>query len=245
MNVIILSLYAGLFTYFFTFLGSGLVFFFKKDNSKILDFSLALSIGVMLSASFFSLLNPAIEYISIMKISRLNLFFGFMFGGVFLFLTEIIFNKKIDTKNKRLFMLFFAITMHNIPEGLAIGVAFGSIINNNIMPAVILTIGIALQNFPEGASISLPMKRDGISAKKAFFFGQISALVEPISSVIGSTIVLKIKLILPFLLSFAAGAMIYVTVCELLPEALKSDKKNLTAIIVLLGFSLMMMLDLI
>jgi len=245
LNIALIAFCAGLFTYFVTLIGASTVFLFKKINKDFLNISLALAAGIMLSAAFFSLLKPAIDNISALHLSKLNLILGFLFGGLFLYLTDILFNRKMTNENKRLFMLFTAITIHNIPEGLAIGIAFGSLAHSNLTPAIMLTIGIAIQNFPEGALISLPMRREGKSLKKSFFYGQISAIVEPVFSFLGAILVLKIKFILPFALSFAAGAMIFVTVSELIPEALKSDKKNLLAIITLLGFTLMMILDLI
>ena len=242
MNVIVLSLCAGLFTYFFTALGASMVFFFKDENHKILDLTLAFAIGIMLSASFFSLLNPAIENIKTLNISILNIIVGFLSGGLFIYIIDYFISKKKDFDNKNLFLLFLSITMHNIPEGLVLGIAFGSMMD--FVSAIMLTIAIALQNFPEGASISLPMRKAKESIKKSFFYGQISAIVEPIFSVIGACLVLKIKYILPFSLSFAAGAMIYVSICQLIPETLKNDKKNLLTLIILIGFTLMMILDL-
>ena len=144
-------------------------------------------------------------------------------------------------------MLILSITLHNIPEGLAVGVAFGSIkygidgasLNN----AILLAFGIGLQNFPEGTAVSVPLRREGLSVKKSFFYGQLSGIVEPISGVLGALLVLKVRLILPFLLSFAAGAMIYVVIQELIPASQSNEKKDLMALFSLLGFSLMMILD--
>ena len=144
-------------------------------------------------------------------------------------------------------MLVFSIVLHNIPEGLVIGFAFGAanlgIANTSIIAAITLAIGIGLQNFPEGSAISLPLRREGISRGKSFFYGQLSGAVEPISAVIGVILVTKIQILLPFLLSFAAGAMIYVVVEELIPESQSNDKKDLMALFTLLGFSVMMVLD--
>ena len=144
-------------------------------------------------------------------------------------------------------MLITSITLHNIPEGLAVGVAFGSVIYGlegaTLSSAFLLALGIGLQNFPEGTAVSVPLRREGMSRKKAFFWGQLSGIVEPISGVIGALLVLKIRLLLPFLLSFAAGAMIYVVVQELIPESQTNKKKELMALFTLIGFSVMMILD--
>ena len=144
-------------------------------------------------------------------------------------------------------MLIFSITLHNIPEGLAVGVAFGSIIYGlngaNLSSACLLALGIGLQNFPEGTAVSVPLRREGLSRKKAFFYGQLSGIVEPISGVIGALLVLKVQHLLPFLLSFAAGAMIYVVIEELIPESQTNKKKDLMALFSLIGFSIMMVLD--
>ena len=144
-------------------------------------------------------------------------------------------------------MLVSSITIHNIPEGLAVGIAFGSIYYGisgaTTISAVMLAIGIGLQNFPEGSAVSIPLRREGISRKKAFFYGQLSAIVEPIFGVIGAILVLKVQILLPFFLSFAAGAMIYVVVSELIPESQSNEKKELMAIFTIIGFSIMMILD--
>jgi len=144
-------------------------------------------------------------------------------------------------------MLISSITLHNIPEGLAVGVAFGSIAYGlegaTVMSACLLALGIGLQNFPEGTAVSVPLRRDGFSRKKAFFYGQLSGIVEPLSGVIGALLVVKIRFLLPFLLSFAAGAMIYVVVEELIPESQTNKKKDLMALFTLIGFSVMMILD--
>ena len=144
-------------------------------------------------------------------------------------------------------MLIISITLHNIPEGLAVGVAFGSVIYGlngaTISSAALLALGIGLQNFPEGTAVSVPLRREGMSRKKAFFFGQLSGIVEPISGVIGALLVLKVRYLLPYLLAFAAGAMIYVVIEELIPESQTNKKKDLMALFTLIGFSIMMILD--
>ena len=144
-------------------------------------------------------------------------------------------------------MLISSITIHNIPEGLAVGIAFGSVYYGltgaTTLSAIMLAIGIGLQNFPEGSAVSIPLRRDGMSRSKAFFYGQLSAIVEPIAGVLGAILVLKVRTLLPFFLSFAAGAMIYVVVSELIPESQSNKKKEIMAIFTIIGFSIMMILD--
>ena len=245
------ALLAGIFTFLITVLGSSLVFFFKSVNKNIMDIMLSLSAGIMLSASFFSLLNPAISISNELKlVTWLIIFSGFISGGILLLIGDKILNyldkrgKKSISKLKRSIMLFSSITLHNIPEGIAIGVAFGNILyGGSLISAISLTLGIAIQNFPEGAAVSLPLKRDNISSTKAFLFGGISGVVEPIFAVIGALLILKIKYLLSFILCFAAGAMIFVTVFDLIPESQSSEKKDLMAILFIIGFVIMMTLD--
>lgn len=248
------ALIAALFTWSVTILGASIVFFFKKVKKGIMDALLGFSAGVMIAASFWSLLNPAIEMANSLKMNSCFIaFVGFFSGGLLLFIGDKIythFSKKKSISNdkiKRCAMLIFSITLHNIPEGLVVGVAFGSLVYNipgsSLASAITLAIGIGLQNFPEGSAISLPLRREGISRKKSFFYGQLSGIVEPISAVLGAILVLKIRTILPFLLSFAAGAMIYVVVEELIPESQTNKRKDLMALFTLIGFSVMMILD--
>ena len=247
------ALIASLFTWSVTILGASIVFFFRKVNKSIMDALLGFSAGVMISASFWSLLNPSIEMANSLKISIITVFVGFFSGGLLLFIGDKIytyFSKKrsiSSDKLKRCAMLVFSITLHNIPEGLVIGVAFGSLIygisGSSLASAITLAIGIGIQNFPEGSAISLPLRREGLSRKKAFFCGQLSGIVEPISAVLGAILVLKVRTILPFLLSFAAGAMIYVVVEELIPESQSNKRKDLMDLFTLIGFSIMMILD--
>ncbi len=248
------ALIASIFTWGVTALGASIVFFFKKVNKTVMDAMLGFSAGVMISASFFSLISPALEMTKTLKMNGpLIISVGFLLGGILLFIGDKIYDlidKKKDTNTKsrkRCFMLISSITLHNIPEGLAIGVAFGSLAYNlpgtTLLSAFTLALGIGLQNFPEGSSVSLPLRREGYSRKKAFFYGQLSGIVEPISAVIGALLVLSIKTILPFLLAFAAGAMIYVVVEELIPESQTNQKKDLMAFFTLFGFVLMMILD--
>lgn len=251
------ALVAGIFTWAITALGAGIIFFFKKLNKTFLDGMLGFAAGVMIAASFFSLLSPAIEKCEELNMSPwLITTIGFLFGGLLLFIGDKIYDfydkkhpkKKKSSKNesmKRCMMLLAAITLHNIPEGLAIGVAFGSVQYhmNTIASAIILTIGIGIQNFPEGSAVSVPLMREKFSKKKAFFLGQLSAIVEPISAFIGALLITKINNLLPFMLSFAAGAMIYVVVEELIPESQTNKRKDIMALFTLIGFSLMMILD--
>ena len=205
----------------------------------------------MISASFFSLINPAIEMTYKLNINTwITISIGFLLGGLFLFISDKSFNKILSNKNnslKRIILLILSITIHNIPEGLVVGVSFASAYFNidgaSITSAIILTIGIALQNFPEGCAISLPLRREGLSLNKSFLYGTLSGIVEPISGVIGALLVLKIRLLLPFLLSFAAGAMIYVVISEIIPESQTNNNKELMSISSLIGFTIMMILD--
>ena len=248
LNYIYQALIATLFTYFMTALGASIVFFFKKISKNVMDAMLGFAAGVMTAASYFSLLAPAIVASEELNINPwIATSIGFISGGLLLFTADKIFNKLITKKNKRILMLVSSITIHNIPEGLAVGIAFGSIfygINGaTLTAAIMLAIGIGLQNFPEGSAVSIPLLREGVSRKKSFFYGQISAIVEPISGVLGAILVLKARILLPFFLSFAAGAMIYVVISELIPESQSNEKKELMAIFTIIGFSIMMILD--
>ena len=249
------ALIASLFTWSITTLGASIVFFFKEVRKGIMDALLGFSAGVMISASFWSLLSPAIEMATNLKMtSWIVAFTGFMSGGLLLFIGDKAFshfssknNNNGTGKVKRCLMLIFSITLHNIPEGLVIGVAFGSLAYGvegaTLASAITLAIGIGLQNFPEGSAVSLPLRREGMKRAKAFFLGQATGIVEPISAVLGAFLVLKIQVLLPFLLAFAAGAMIYVVVEELIPESQSNSRKDLMALFTLIGFSVMMILD--
>ncbi len=249
LNYVYQALLATIFTYGITALGAALVFFFKKVNRTLLDAMLGISAGVMIAASFFSLLLPAIESMESLKLNIFIIILGFMFGGILLFVGDKVCDKLVTESNKRILMLIISITLHNIPEGLAVGVAFGSTFfgldGATLLSASMLALGIGIQNFPEGTAVSVPLMREGVSRKKAFFYGQLSGIVEPISGVIGALLVTKIRMLLPFLLSFAAGAMIYVVVEELIPESQSNEKKDLMALFTLIGFSIMMCLDVI
>lgn len=248
LNYVYQALLATLFTYFLTALGAGIVFFFKNISKNVMDAMLGFAAGVMTAASFFSLLSPAIEHCETLNLTPwLIVFIGFFSGGLLLFLSDKIFNKLLSRKNKRILMLISSITIHNIPEGLAVGIAFGSVYYGltgaTTLSALMLALGIGLQNFPEGSAVSIPLRREGMSRTKSFFYGQLSAIVEPIAGVIGAILVLKVRILLPFFLSFAAGAMIYVVVSELIPESQSNKKKEVMAIFTIIGFSIMMILD--
>lgn len=251
------ALYATLFTWFVTALGASMVFAFKKISNKIMSFMFGFGAGVMIAASFFSLILPGVELAEKMhQISYLTVGFGFLIGGLFLFIIDIIMPhlhiKKdepegISTSWSRKILLVLAITLHNIPEGLAIGVAFGTIATNiegvTLMSAWILAIGIGLQNFPEGMAVSVPLRSEGLSRRKSFFYGQLSGCVEPISAILGVILVTIVEPILPFILGFAAGAMIYVVAEELIPSSKTSEENKLGTVGVMIGFLIMMVLD--
>ena len=254
LNPILQALIASTFTWGITLLGALMVCFFKEVNKKALNTILGFSAGVMIAASFWSLLLPSIELSEELGYIAWGLpALGFILGGLFVLLSDKFLDKTLSDKNsikkdslKRSILLVSAITLHNIPEGMSIGVAFGGISSGvsgmTLIGAIMLAVGIGIQNFPEGAAVSLPLRKEGFSRKKSFFIGQASALVEPISAVIGVILVLAVRSILPILLSFAAGAMITVAARELLPESI-SENKNLSTLGLIFGFVLMMVLD--
>lgn len=256
LNPIIQALLATIFTWSVTAVGASLVYFFKNVNKNIMDGMLGFAGGVMISASFFSLIAPAIDMAeSLNLIPWVITFLGFFSGGFLLFIGDKVYdiyikrhpNNDGSFNKKRCIMLISSITLHNIPEGMAVGVAFGSVVYGlngaTLAAAWTLALGIGLQNFPEGTAVSMPLRREGISRNKSFFIGQLSGIVEPIAGVIGAVLVIKVQILLPFLLSFAAGAMIYVVVEELIPESQTNKKKDLMALFTLIGFSVMMILD--
>lgn len=255
LNPVIQAFIATLFTWGITALGSLVVCFFKEVNKKVLNTILGFSAGVMIAASFWSLLSPSIELSEELGyIVWVLPTFGFIVGGLFVLLSDKFLDKVLKNRKdlrsadslKRCILLISAITIHNIPEGMSIGVAFGGIASNvpgmTVIGAIMLAVGIGIQNFPEGAAVSLPLRNEGFSRFKSFMYGQASALVEPISAIIGVVLALTIRNILPFLLSFAAGAMIAVAARELLPESVKEDK-NLATLGLIFGFTIMMVLD--
>jgi len=271
-NPVMQALYAGLFTWGLTALGAALVFLFNSSNRKALDMSLGFTGGVMIAASFWSLLSPAIAYVEMqneMGISDspswLAPAIGFFLGALFLFVLDKIiphmhiFAKReeaegVETNWRKTILLVLAIALHNIPEGLAVGVAFGALANPELLGmdghsvftiggAIALAIGIGIQNFPEGFAVSMPLRRMGVSKWKSWKWGQLSAIVEPIFAVIGAAIVMTILPILPYALSFAAGAMIFIVVEEVIPESQRGGNTDLATMGLIAGFIVMMCLD--
>lgn len=255
----LLALGGTLFSYGMTALGASLVFFFKKIEQRTLNALLGFAAGVMIAASFWSLLAPAIEISrDAGKSAWAPATIGFLCGGGFLLLVDKLLPhihfrlpdhkaEGISTSWKRSVLLILAITLHNIPEGLAVGVAFGALVDNPdpglLTGAIALAIGIGLQNFPEGAAVSIPLRREGMSRRKAFHYGQLSGMVEPVAGVAGAMLVVFMTPILPYALAFAAGAMIFVVIEEIIPEAQTAHESDYSTIGALIGFSLMMVLD--
>lgn len=253
MSNLLLTIILTLFTWFLTALGSSTIFLFKNINNKIMSLMFGFGAGVMIAASFFSLLLPAISLSdNLNQITYLNIGLGFLSGCVFILLIDLFTEKINKSKTKsnivsKNLLLILAVTLHNIPEGMAIGVAIGSAGLNmdgvTLSNGIILAIGIGLQNFPEGMAVSMPLVSDGMDKKKAFFYGQASGIVEPLSAILGYFLVLSIRSILPFILSFASGAMIYVVVEELIPTGKTKDDSKISTIGVIIGFTIMMILD--
>ena len=255
LNPVIQALIASIFTWGVTALGSLVVCFFKEVNKKILNTILGFSAGVMIASSFWSLLAPSIELSGELGYIAWALpAIGFSIGAMFVLLSDKFLDRALKNKEnlrgsaslKKSILLISAITIHNIPEGMSIGVAFGGIASGvpgvTSIGALMLALGIGIQNFPEGAAVSLPLRNEGFSRFKSFMFGQGSAIVEPIAAVIGAVLVIMMRSILPVLLSFAAGAMIAVAARELLPESI-IENKNLATSGLILVFTLMMILD--
>ena len=248
------------FTYFMTALGASLVFFFKAIHRSVLSLMLGFASGVMIAASFWSLLDPAIARAEENgDIAWIVVSIGFGLGGLFLYIADKLLphihfgpnheQEGLPSHLKRTILLVFSITLHNIPEGLAVGVAFGAAVNADnphvaVLAALSVAIGIGIQNFPEGAAVSIPLQQEGLSRSKSFLYGQASGIVEPIAGVIGALLVSKMEMILPYALAFAAGAMIYVVVEELIPEAQTTASARHFAVFgTMLGFIIMMILD--
>lgn len=259
LNPVTQALIAGCFTWGVTAFGAAGVFFFKKVNRKILDFMLGFTAGVMIAASYWSLLAPAIEMSADSNLpSWFPAMTGFLIGGIFLRITDKIiphlhmgFLKKeaegVKTHWQKTILLFLAVTLHNIPEGLAIGVAFGAVSAGfsaySLAGAITLAIGIAIQNFPEGFAVSIPLRRSGASRLKSFWYGQLSAIVEPLAAILGAATVTLVKPTLPYALAFAAGAMIFVTIEEVIPESQRNNNTDLATLGAMIGFTVMMVLD--
>lgn len=258
---VIMALFATLFTWFVTAAGASLVFFTKRFNQKVMDIMLGIASGVMIAASYWSLLAPAIEMSDgDWKPAAL----GFLLGGVTLFGIDKILPhlhpgmqmnqaEGVPTAWRRSVLLVLAITLHNIPEGLAVGVGFGALgetpdFSNPesiklIAGATALAFGIGIQNFPEGLAVAMPLRREGMGRVKAFLYGQASGMVEPVAGVLGAWFVLMMRPVLPYALAFAAGAMIFVVVEELVPESREEQNGDLASLGVLAGFTIMMSLD--
>jgi ZIP family zinc transporter len=271
-NPVIQALYAGMFTWILTAFGAGLVFFFKASNRKLLDAALGFTGGVMIAASFWSLLSPAIEYVELQNelgLSSTPVWLppavGFFAGASFLYILDKMiphlhmFGKEDEAEGpktdlKKTVLLVLAIAIHNVPEGLAVGVAFGALASPDLLgmdgtavftlgSAIALAIGIGIQNFPEGFAVSMPLRRMGVSKLKSWQWGQLSAIVEPIFAVIGAAIVMSVLPILPYALAFAAGAMIFIVVEEVIPESQRGGNTDLATMGLVAGFIVMMCLD--
>lgn len=254
-RLLLLSLAASTGTWFLTAVGAASVILFKPENRKLMNVMLGFASGVMIAASFWSLLQPAVEQAEIICRFPPGMIVtsGFISGAVFIRLCEKIISEFENKRSRHLnknFLLILSITLHNIPEGLAVGIAFGALHGKvftaaDIIPACSVALGIGIQNLPEGAAVSLPLRHDGCSVKKSFFIGQASGMVEPVAAVIGALLVVYIQHVLPFALSFAAGAMILVAVHELIPECQNNrEAAPYSATVgIICGFSLMTFLD--
>ncbi len=256
---VVQTLIATVFTWGMTALGAALIYSSRQIGRKMLDGMLGFAAGVMIAASFWSLLAPAIE----MSMERqipvwIPPAAGFLLGAVFLRLLDSVLPhlhlgfplqdaEGIKTSWRRTTLLVLAVTLHNIPEGLAIGVAFGAVASGlpsaSLAGAVALAIGIGIQNFPEGTAVSMPLRREGLSRFRSFWYGQLSGMVEPVAGVIGVVTVMIAREILPYALSFAAGAMIFVVVEELIPESQRGGHTDYATMGAIIGFIVMMILD--
>jgi ZIP family zinc transporter len=260
LNPIAQAFLATLFTWLMTAFGAGLVFLFREVNRKVLDGMLGFAAGVMIAASYWSLLAPAIEMAEAEGglPAWIPAAAGFLGGGAFLFLVDQLLPhlhlgfprseaEGLPTRWHRSILLVLAITLHNIPEGLAVGVAFGALAADlpsaTLGGALALALGIGIQNFPEGTAVSVPLRREGISSLRCFWYGQLSGIVEPAAGLIGATAVIMMRPVLPYALAFAAGAMIYVVVEELIPESQREHNHDIATIGTMIGFTVMMTLD--
>ncbi len=257
------TILATMFTYGVTALGATLVVFFKNLNKQALALMLGFAAGVMIAASFWSLLAPAISLADASAASTgipkwIPAIAGFLGGGAFLWLLDKIIPhlhrdmplekaEGMKTSRERSMLLILAITIHNIPEGLAVGVAFGAIAAGvpeaTLGGAIAVAIGIGIQNFPEGTAVSVPLRKEGMSLRKSFFYGQLSGIVEPIAGVVGAIAVIAMQQILPYALAFAAGAMIFVVAEELIPEPVLEGNTHVATFGLMIGFAVMMVLD--
>ena len=259
LNPVLQALIATLFTWSVTALGAAFVFFFKSINRKVLDGMLGFAAGVMIAASYWSLLAPAIEMAEAGSLPAwVPATTGFLMGGLFLWIIDKILPhlhlgfprqeaEGIKTSWHRSVLLVLAITLHNIPEGLAVGVAFGALASDlpsaTLGGAIALALGIGIQNFPEGTAVAVPLRREGFTRLRSFWYGQLSGFVEPIAGVLGAVAVILIKPMLPYALAFAAGAMIFVVVEELIPESQLEKNTDIATLGAMGGFAVMMTLD--
>ncbi|MCB5225086.1 MAG: ZIP family metal transporter [Candidatus Cloacimonadaceae bacterium] len=254
-NPILLALLSTGFTWFLTAVGAAFVFFFKSIKPSVMDTMLGFAAGVMIAASFWSLLAPAIE---LSGGNPLPAVIGFLLGGAFLRLIDVLLphiHKKdgedhpegLKTPWGKSTLMFLAVTLHNFPEGLAVGVAFGAAASEmpsaSMAGALALTLGIGIQNLPEGAALSIPLRREGMSRGKSFFWGQFSGMVEPLGGLLGAAMVMVAQPIMPYTLAFAAGAMIFVVAEEVIPQSQSGEHSHLATLGVMLGFAVMMLLD--
>lgn len=242
------ALLATLLTWGVTALGAALVLLTRRTHPLLMDALLAFGAGVMLASSYFSLLAPAIDMAAeIQQLPWLVAAAGFMAGGLLLLLADHIMRHLPYSGKRRSILLVSSITLHNIPEGMAVGVSFGALAVGATPAALtaawMLAIGIALQNFPEGAAVSLPLRREGMTRRKAFFFGQLSGTVEPVAGVLGCLLAVYVQSLLPFLLAFAAGAMVVVVIAELVPESQRNLRPAWMSLATMAGFTVMMILD--
>lgn len=257
LNPLLLAFMAGLFTWVMTSAGAALVFLFKEINKNILNIMLGFAAGVMVAASFWSLLLPATEIAKEENmVEWMPVIIGFAAGGAFLILMDKVLphlhpNSKdgspegMPSNLRKSILLVFAITLHNIPEGFAVGVAFGAMANEGVTfaAAIVVALGIGIQNLPEGAAVSIPLRKEGYSRRKSFMIGQLSCAVEPVAALLGAYFAMNMAYLLPYTLSFAAGAMIYVVVEELIPESQSEEHSHGATIGSMSGFLLMTFLD--
>ncbi|TKJ42173.1 ZIP family metal transporter [candidate division LCP-89 bacterium B3_LCP] len=258
-NPIVQTLFGTGFTWFMTAAGAAVVFLAKNLNRRLNDGMLGFAAGVMIAASYWSLLAPAIEMSEGGVLpAYMPAVIGFLLGGIFLRGIDMILPhlhlgdpiekaEGVKTNFQKTTLLVLAITLHNIPEGLAVGVAFGAVaagLDSATLPAAVaLAIGIGIQNFPEGTAVSMPLRREGLSRLKSFWYGQLSGMPEPIAGIIGALIVMSSRAILPYALAFAAGAMIFVVAEEVIPEAQRDGNRDIATAGVMIGFAVMMTLD--
>ncbi len=262
LSPIVQSLLAGGFTWSVTALGAAVVFLTRRVNQRLLDAMMGFAAGVMMAASFWSLLAPSIDMAAAQGITIwIPPTVGFLLGGIFLRGADALLPhlhpgarrseaEGLSTSWRRATLLVLAITLHNIPEGLAVGVSFGAAAieldmaaGATLAGALTLALGIGLQNFPEGIAVALPLRGEGVSAPTSFWYGQLSGVVEPVAAGLGAAAVLTVRPLLPYALSFAAGAMIYVVVEELIPESQRHDNTDLATLGVMGGFAIMMVMD--